>query len=590
MDDPENWHEIASATERGEAVHGDGWESENSMEADFDVEEFSKPTSSLPLCTKEPGCGVNRLCGPCKQNSAKQCSNKIDGNPCNVCIVCVAKERRARVLANVIHANGKKEPPPGPAPKPAPKPRGKKAGKPVVEYLTDLGNGRRFARVHGKDLRYCHLWRKWFAWDGRRWPIDNVGRVPSLAKLVTVELLENAKHELQEIEKAAKENPDDTRLGIRAGFVKKLIAWAIKTQQAARLAAMIRLAESESGIPIKPEDFDRDPWALNCLNGTLDLRTGKLRPHERADYLTKLCPVEYHPDATCPLWERSLSRILDGKSNLLDYVQRAVGYSLTGNVSEHVLFFLYGTGANGKSTFLLTLLWLLGDYGLQAVSELLLSKTNESHPTERADLAGKRLAATIETDEGKKLAEALTKQLTGGDKVRARRMKEDFWEFEPQHKIWLAANHKPVIRGTDCAIWRRIKLIPFTVTIPENERDKDLVQKLRAEGPGILAWAVRGCLEWQKSGLGEPEEVKRATAEYRTQQDLTGTFLAECCLTGPDYRCRAKDLYDAFRQWCKSSGERELSQRRFGEALREKGFEDFTSNGTWYRGIAVKEP
>src|SRR5262249_26561535 len=267
---------------------------------------------------------------------------------------------------------------------------------------------------------------------------------------------------------------------------------------------------------------------------------------------------------------RFLDRVMDGNASLMDYLQRVAGYCLTGDVSEQCMWFLYGTGCNGKSTFVGTIRDLMGDYGAQLVAELLMVKTHEAHPTERADLFGKRFVATIETEEGKRLAEALMKQLTGGDNIRARRMRQDFFEFTPTHKLWLVANHKPVIRGTDHAVWRRIKMIPFSVTIPDEEKDPGLPNKLKAELPGILAWAGQGCLAWQRNGLGEPDEVRQATADYQAEQDTLAGFMAECCRFNPQFQIRASALYDAYVTW---SGDKLTSSIAFGRRLREKGYE-----------------
>ena len=330
--------------------------------------------------------------------------------------------------------------------------------------------------------------------------------------------------------------------------------------------------------------LDCDPFVLNVLNGTVDLRTGRLHPHRRENLLTKLAPVSYSPLATCLLWLKFLDRIMDGNQELITYLQRVVGYGLTGDVSEQCLWFFHGTGANGKSTFLTTLLAILGDYGMQSVSDLLMVKNHESHPTERADLLGKRFVATIETEEGNRVAEALMKQMTGGDKIRARKMRQDLFEFEPTHKIVLAANHKPTVRGTDLAAWRRIKLIPFTVTIPEAEKDKSLPERLKTELSGILAWAVRGCLDWMREGLAEPDKVRQATTDYQSEQDSVQGFIDECCVIHPDRRVKASDLLEKFHSW---SGDRLMTRPAFGQRLREKGFESKRGHGGGYLWLAI---
>jgi putative DNA primase/helicase len=394
--------------------------------------------------------------------------------------------------------------------------------------FSDTYNARAMVRDHGQDLRYCWPWHKWLVWTGAHWQGDDHGAVRR-----------KAKQTIKRLARYAEALDDVTAKALMAHIKKSLSTAAIK--------AMIEGAQDEPGIPVLPEALDADPWLLNCTNGTLDLQTGTLRPHERADLLTRCIPVAYEAAALCPTWDAFLDRIMAGNQRLIRFLQRAVGYALTGVIREHVLLILWGTGRNGKSTFLNTLRALLGPYGLQAPSELLLVSHNDRHPTERADLFGKRFVAAIETEQGRKLAEVFVKEATGGDPIRARRMREDFWEFQPTHKVFLATNHKPVITGTDTAIWERIRLIPFTVTIPKDERDTTLPDKLHAELPGILAWAVRGCLAWQQDGLGEPDEVQQATAGYRTEMDVLGQFISECCLVGPHYRTKADKLYDAYK-------------------------------------------
>lgn len=383
--------------------------------------------------------------------------------------------------------------------------------------------------------------------------------------------------------------PDTVALQHHLKAATAAMKWAIRSEAAPRIKAAIDLAKSESGIPILPSQMDSDPWLFNCLNGTIELKTGKLREHRREDYITKISPVVFDAQATCPLWDKFLYRIFDGNADVIEYLQRAAGYSMTGTVTEQCLFFLHGGGANGKSTFLGALLELLGDYGMQSVSELLMAKNNESHPTERADLFGKRLVATIETDDGKRMAESLMKQLTGGDKIRARRMREDFWEFSPTWKIWLAANHKPQIRGTDHAVWRRIKLVPFDVTISDEEKDPHLPEKLKAELPGILAWAIRGCLAWQKYGLGEPDEVRTAVAEYRSEQDVFGQFISERCFVNREVSVESSSLFVAFKEWCQQNGEHEPTQRSMASSLKSSGCVQIrgTHGVRMWRGIGL---
>jgi putative DNA primase/helicase len=340
---------------------------------------------------------------------------------------------------------------------------------------------------------------------------------------------------------------------------------------------MVELAKCD--LAIGPEELDTDPWLFNVENGTLDLRNGELREHRKEDFITKLAPVIFDPAATRPLWERFLRTVFNDNEALIRYLQRLVGYCLTGSTEEHILPFLYGIGANGKSTFCETILRLLGpDYAIKAAPDLLIAKPAGTHPTERADLWGKRFVACIETEEGRRMAETLTKELTGGDRIRARRMREDFWEFTPTHHVWLAGNHKPTITGTDNGIWRRIKLIPFNVAIREPDQDKKLPAKLVEELPGILNWALAGCLEWQRSGLREPPIVQAATLEYSTEMDELGQFIDEHCKLG-DFKTSAAELYQKFLEVTGSK----ITQHAFGAQLRQRGFTNRGTDGREYR-------
>jgi putative DNA primase/helicase len=296
-------------------------------------------------------------------------------------------------------------------------------------------------------------------------------------------------------------------------------------------------------------------------------------PHDRNALHTKLAAVHHDATATCPTWLWFLDWAMQGDQELVAFLKRAVGYSLTGTVSEQVLFFLHGAGENGKSTFLNVLQELLGEYGAAAESELLLATDHARHPTGLADLMGRRFVVAQELEDGRRLAEALVKQLTGGDVIKARRMRQDFFQFWPTHKLWMAANHKPGVRGTDHAIWRRIRLIPFLATVAPGQRDERLPDKLRAELPGILNWAIEGCLEWQHGGLQAPAAVIEATSSYRQEQDHVGRFLADCCELGDDRSVAAKDLRTAYETWCDENGERPWSAKAIGAQLTDRGCE-----------------
>jgi putative DNA primase/helicase len=376
----------------------------------------------------------------------------------------------------------------------------------------------------------------------------------------------------------------------RLEYLQKVQKWALESESARRINAMLDLARSEPGIPILPGDLDRDPWLFNCENGTLELRTGTLREHRREDYITKLCPTPYDPGAGCPTFLAFLADVFAGQADLIAYVRRQLGHALSGDTSEHLLHVWWGGGANGKSTLLGAVLHALGaDYALTAPPDLLLTRRGERHPTELAALFGKRLVVCQETGAGRRLNEALVKWLTGGDRITARRMRENFWEFDPTHKAILVTNHRPEVRGTDGGIWRRIRLVPFTVTFPEERQDKRLPEKLRAEAPGILAWMVAGFRDWQEGGMRPPRAVLDATRAYRCDEDILGEFLAECCELGAHFTCAAGELYARFRSWCEGAGEREVpSQKRFGAALGERGFgRTHTMKGALYQGLRL---
>jgi putative DNA primase/helicase len=441
---------------------------------------------------------------------------------------------------------------------------------PTADHFTDLGNAGRLVATHGKDLRYCHLSAKWFVWDGQRYRPDDTGEVMRRAKDVIRGLWD---------ETIAMDYSEEKR---------HMVNWALKSEAHGRLVSMVRCATSEPGIPILQRQLDADPWLLNVENGTLNLQNSKLQPHRRRDYITKLAPVVYDPKAKSPLWDAFLDKVMAGNDRLIEFLQRLVGYSLTGNTSEQILTVLLGSGANGKSTLLETVRAVAGDYRKTAPPALLLMSRGDRHPTELADLAGARFVSTVEVGEGRRLAEELAKRLTGGDTVKARRMREDFWEFTPTHKLWLAANFKPEIRGTDWAIWRRILLIPFNVVIPLKEQDKYLLDKLKEELPGILAWAVRGCQAWQKEGLQIPQEVQRAVKEYRAESDIVGQFIRECCIKGPGHREKSSRLYMTFQAWAKHNAERTMSQKAFGTRLSQHGFETRRSGIHYWLGLKLR--
>jgi P4 family phage/plasmid primase-like protien len=432
--------------------------------------------------------------------------------------------------------------------------------------LTDTFNAIAFVADHGHKLRYCYPWDAWLVWTGTHWQRDTSGEVMRLAKATVKQLARRI------------EGLDDEKR------IAELLAHIKTSLSTAKLKALIENAKSEPGIAVQPDALDTHPWLLNCINGTLDLHTGTLRPHSQADLLTKCLPLAYDPDTRCEQWLAFLEKVMQGNAELITFLQRALGYSLTGSTREQCFFLLYGITKTGKSTFLNIAKALLGPYGTQADMSTFLHKDRETVRNDLADLAGMRLVCAIETDEGKRLAEALIKQLTGGtDTIKARFLFEEYFEYCPQFKVFLATNHKPTMNASDDALWERVKTIPFAVQIPQDRRDKQLEAKLRAELPGILAWAVCGCLAWQAAdGLGEPAAVVQATKQYREEMDDVGRFLAEICIQGDaqPHKIQATALLQAYHRWI---GNTTMTARALNTALTDRGYESkrFTTGMFW---------
>jgi len=448
--------------------------------------------------------------------------------------------------------------------------------------LDDLGNARRLVAEHGQDLRYCHLSKKWYHWNGNFWEMDYSGEVERRAKKT-----------IASIYKEASEASDDKAAARIAKF-------AMQSSAVNRILAMVRLAQSEPGIQVKPAEMNANPWLLNVKNGTIDLRTGELRPPHRENLITGIAPVDYDPDAPCDLWEKFIYQIMDFNQRpdtavrMTTFLQLALGYSLTGDCREECLFILWGGGANGKSTLVNTISELLGDYSRNTPVESLLSRPKGGEiPTDIARLDGPRFVTTSEVDRGRRLAESLVKALTGRDTITARYLYGEFFDFTPQFKLWLSTNNKPIIKGADDAIWRRIMFIRFPVHIPKEQRDGDLKHKLLSEGPGILAWMVRGCLDWQQCGFDVPPEVIADIAEYRSEMDVLADFIEDRCLVSPAFTATATDLYEAYTDWAEKAGLKEkemLKQRTFGSCLSERGFiRDKGAKGQrLWRGVALR--
>lgn len=357
------------------------------------------------------------------------------------------------------------------------------------------------------------------------------------------------------------------------------MTWASKSGAKDRVSAMVSLAQSRAGVGVRSIEWDRNPNLLNTMNGTLDTETYQLLPHKSADLLTQLSPCDYDPNAECPSWDAFLQQVLPD-DQVRDFVQRAVGYCLTGDISERCIFILHGSGRNGKSTFIDTIAEMMGDYSVRASTELLMVKQQggggaDAAAHELARLKGARFAHASEADQGRRMSEALIKEMTGGEEIVARLIYGTPFSYYPEFKIWLGTNHRPNIRGTDEAIWDRIRLIPFTVRIPDEDVIPRRVLKdtLMSEMSGILAWAVRGLQNYIENGLPTPEAVKDATTGYRFEMDAIGLFLAECCESVPGMQVASQRLYNRYRQWCDDNKEHTVTQTAFSTNLSEqKGY------------------
>ncbi|MEJ9182104.1 phage/plasmid primase, P4 family, partial [Bacillus thuringiensis] len=326
-----------------------------------------------------------------------------------------------------------------------------------------------------------------------------------------------------------------------------------------------------------------------------DLRTGQLCPHDRNLYLSKITNVTFDEQAKCPTWLSFLDQIFLGDGELREYMQRLIGYSLTGDISEQIMMFLVGGGSNGKSTFINTIKDLMGEYGKQAKSDTFIKKKETGANNDIARLAGARFVSAIESEEGERLADSFVKQITGGEPVLARFLRQEYFEFVPDFKVFFTTNHKPIIGGLDEGIWRRVKLIPFNLNLPAHKRDKRLSEKLSLEMSGILNWAIEGCMKWQKEGLKEPKVVAEATGRYKEDMDILGPFLSEVCYIDEPkneaIKMEAKELYNVYETWCFRSGERALGNRSFYRMLETKGFGKTkgTGNKTFFTGITLLE-
>jgi len=427
-------------------------------------------------------------------------------------------------------------------------------------WATDDALALSFTTRYAEDWRYCAAWGKWLLWDGRRWQADETLLVQHLVRAVCREAALNA---------------DSHRL-------------AAKLAASGTVGGVERLARTDRRHAATAEVWDANPYALNTSRCIVDLRSGQVRPHARSEHHTRLATAT--PRGESARWRAFLGDVTGGNAELQAYLQRMAGYCLTGATSAHALFFLYGTGANGKSVFVNVLATILGDYATNAPMDTFMEARGDRHPTDLAGLRGARFVAAIETEQGRRWNESKVKAITGGDKVSARFMRQDFFEYTPQFKLVIAGNHKPAIRNVDEAMKRRMHLIPFTVTIPPERRDPKLTEKLLAERDGILAWALAGCLHWQRTGLQPPAIVVSATEEYFEAEDALGRWIDERCVREVNAKALTGELFNDWKTWAEAAGEFVGSQRRFSDLLITRGIEKWRNplGVRGFRGLGLK--
>lgn len=443
-------------------------------------------------------------------------------------------------------------------------------------HLTDHGNAQRLVDAYGDELIHVEAWG-WMCWDGVRWRADD-------KKLVVT----HARDTVQSIYDEAVGAPSKDKR-------KALMRHANASEAAGRISAMVELAKSDTRVSRSVDDFDQQPWLFACKNGTINLRNGELLPHSREHMVTRYSEVEYDPSYRFPMWDEAMHEWTGGDEELQRYLQMSVGYTLTADTREECLFLIHGPAASGKSTFIDGIMTAMGEYAMVTQAETFLNRRGMAPPKDEiARFYGARMVATVEVPEGERFAEALVKQLTGGDKVAARHLYKQGFEYTPQFKLWFATNHAPRIQ--DDAIWRRIKKIPFTHAVPPERRNPTLKSNIRDPERGakrVLAWAVQGCLDWVNSGgLITPAAVKSETNEYRLDQDKFGAFLEEHCVLGPDYEVSKNELYSRYQAWCFTNGEKPMTATSFTTKVKSR-FEGFgtkrRANGLWYTGLKTKD-
>ncbi len=439
--------------------------------------------------------------------------------------------------------------------------------------LTNFGNADRFVDDHKHDVRHDAASGGWRVWDGRRFALDDGGVVAS----------QRAQSTIREVRTAGEAAEDK-------GQRQALLRWADKCESAGGIEQILKIARFNPAIVRNPADWDSNPDVLNVLNGTIDLRTGVLKKHDRGDHYTKLVSVPYEPQARCDRWMSFLARVAPD-NDVRDFLRIAAGYSLTGHTLEQCLIMLLGTGRNGKSLFIKMMRWLGGEYAVHADFETFLDRPGTVGGA-RGDIARfyrTRIVTTAEAGEGKRLNEALVKAITGGDTITARHLFSKEIEFPPELTLWMAVNHRPVVHGGGDGLWRRMRLVPFNVQIPDEEDEKNLDEVLRAELPGVLAWAVSGAIQWYRTGLPFPKAVKDATENYREESDVMAEFIDERCTRDPAAQVLAGNLYTAYKHWCEHRGDTPVSNNVFGRKLTDRGIGGEKRGGQKYRtGLKLK--
>ena len=450
----------------------------------------------------------------------------------------------------------------------------------------EIGHAERFADWWGEDCRYDATQSRWMDWTGTHWA-ETANDSGAVQKMKV-----NAKNILNvEIPVIYAHGPKPTDEATQ-NEVRSLQKFAGRLHTNAGIMASLELAKAMPELNMTGDQFDANPMLLNCKNGTIDLTTGNLRPHAREDYMTVTTPIEVAaPGTPAPLWTKFMDQIMGGDQSMVDYLQKVIGYSISGDTRAQVFWLWVGSGSNGKSTTLSVMSQILGGYAVRAGNETFMDKLRGDGPRlDIAKLANKRFVTAGETGENRAWDEPLIKDFTGGETIQARNLYKGLFEFQPKCKLILAGNHRPTISSSGGhSIWRRVHLVPFDVQFPKESLDDQLVSKLLAEGPAILRWAVDGCLKWQKEGLGMPKKVADATAEYRDSMDIMKSFLEEVFVQGADLRVGAQVAYNEYKQWCSQSGIRYPKPvNQFGEMMKSRGFvKEVKSNGNFWRGLGV---